>query len=71
MTDETIMKSVNTEAVYILLLILTLISSVLICKEVIIPNVEARIQFENDILTGQMEPPYQYRVFKPLIARGL
>lgn len=64
-------SSENSKAVYILLLILTLVSSVFICKEVILPNVDARIQFEGDILTGQMEPPYQYRVFKPLIARAL
>ncbi|OQX92004.1 MAG: hypothetical protein B6D58_05155 [candidate division Zixibacteria bacterium 4484_95] len=71
MTDKIIMGLENPKAVYILLLILTLVSSVLVCKEVIIPHVDARIQFENDVLNNQMEPPYQYRVLKPLIARAL
>ncbi|UCC45179.1 MAG: hypothetical protein JSU65_04490 [Candidatus Zixiibacteriota bacterium] len=33
------------------------------------PHVAERIQFEEDILTGVKESPYQYRVLKPLLTR--
>jgi hypothetical protein len=59
------------EPVRLVLLILALIATWYVCRSVILPNVESRIKHENKILAGQQEPPYQYRVFKPLVGRLL
>ncbi|MCA2002041.1 MAG: hypothetical protein LDL51_09270 [Chloroflexi bacterium] len=53
------------------LLTLALISSWFICLNVILPNVNSRIQRESEILSGQMEPPYQYRLLKPLLGAAV
>lgn len=50
---------------------LALISTWFVCQNVILPNINVRLKHENKILAGKMEPPYQYRVLKPLIGRGL
>jgi hypothetical protein len=57
--------------IFILILILTLISTLYMNVVVVRPNVDLRIEHEDKILSGQMEAPYQYRVFQPLISRGV
>lgn len=57
--------------IHVLLFILTAVSTVYVVKEVIRPNVDIRIQFEERILSGDHDPPYQYRILKPMIARGI
>lgn len=57
--------------VFILILILTLISTVYVSVTVVGPNAAVRIRHEERILSGQMEAPYQYRILQPLISRGL
>lgn len=57
--------------VFILILILTLISTVYMSVVVVGPNAAVRIRHEERILSGGMEAPYQYRVLQPLIGRGL
>lgn len=57
--------------VFILILILTLISTLYMNVVVVQPNVDVRIQHEDKILAGQMEAPYQYRVLQPLLSKAL
>jgi len=57
--------------VFILILVLTLISTLYMNLVVVRPNVELRIEHEDRILSGQMDAPYQYRVLQPLISRGV
>lgn len=63
------MKYQHSERV--LILILAWISTVYIGFHLIQPNLSVRIAHEEKILSGNMEPPYQYRVIEPLIGRGL
>ena len=35
----------------------------------VLPYLEKRIDFVNQILQNKMEPPYQYRIFEPLILK--
>lgn len=53
--------------VYFIILQLTLISYYIVCEKTIFPDVPFRIEFQNSILTGNMEPPYQYRIMKPIL----
>lgn len=55
----------------ILIITLALISTWYVLNRVILPNVSVRIQFSDNILSGQMEPPYQYRVLLPYITNLL
>ena len=55
----------------VLILILALISTVYIGLNLIQPNLSVRIAQEDKILSGNMEPPYQYRVIEPLLGKGL
>jgi hypothetical protein len=57
--------------VSIILLILTSISTWEICWKVILPHIAGRIDHETRILSGTIEPPYQYRILKPLIGKFL
>jgi hypothetical protein len=57
------------EPLRILFVILALIAAWYICRTIILPNIDARIEFENKTLSGQQEPPYQYRLLKPLIGK--
>ncbi len=50
---------------YIVILLLTIISVQTISFNVIFPNVPLRMKLQTDILSGNMEPPYQYRILKP------
>jgi hypothetical protein len=43
------------------------ISTWFVCKNVILPNADRRMAYESQILLGKMEPPYQYRLLKPLL----
>ena len=56
----------HKSATFITITMLTLISTLYVFKTVIGPNVDDRIAWENKILSGQMEPPYQYRILEPL-----
>jgi hypothetical protein len=55
--------------IFILILILTLISTLYMNLVVVRPYVELRIEHEDSILAGQMDAPYQYRVLQPAISR--
>ncbi len=55
----------------LLCLILAAISTIYIAKWVILPNIDLRMQTTAEILAGEHEPPYQYRILKPLVARAL
>lgn len=57
--------------IFILILILTLISTLYMNVVVVRPNVDVRIQHEDKILAGQMDAPYQYRVLQPLLSKAL
>lgn len=57
--------------VAILITMLALISTWYVVKTVILPHIGARIDLADAVLAGQAEPPYQYRVLKPLAGRGL
>ena len=48
-----------------------MISCILISERTIFPDVPQRMKIEASILAGTMEPPYQYRVMKPLIGNLL
>lgn len=50
-----------------ILLTLASISAWFVCKNVILPNIDRRMEHESKILSGQMEPPYQYRLLEPLL----
>jgi len=55
----------------ILILMLTAISSLFVIQQVVLPHIDKRMQFERDTLAGNMQPPYQYRILKPLIAGAI
>ena len=57
----------------ILIAMLTLISTWYVFIQVISPpsNIPSRISISNVILDGQADPPYRYRILKPLTARIL
>lgn len=50
---------------YIVIILLTIITVQTISFKIIFPNVPLRMQIQTDILSGNMEPPYQYRILKP------
>ncbi len=64
-------KMFKKEPLHIVLLILALIAAWYLCLTVILPNIDARIEYEKRVLAGQQEPPYQYRVLQPLAGRML
>lgn len=53
--------------VFFIILLLTLISFETVSRNTIQPDPQRRIRIQDSILTGQMEPPYQYRIFKPVL----
>ena len=71
MTPISLLRVRDSRHIHLIILIVTLISSVLVIKDVIIPNVDARIEFEEKILSGDHDSPYQYRILKPLIAKAI
>jgi len=57
--------------ILILILMLGLISSRLVINQQIIPYTTTRIGFEREIYSNNSEPPYQYRILQPWLARIL
>lgn len=57
--------------VFFIILLLTLISFEIVSKNTIQPDPQRRIRIQDSILTGQMEPPYQYRILKPVLGFAL
>ena len=57
--------------IYLLIILLTLISSQLVSDGTIKRNVPRRITFQDSILTGQQEAPYQYRIIKPILGHSV
>ena len=57
--------------VFFIILLLTLISFEIVSKNTIQPDPLRRIRIQDSILTGQMEPPYQYRIMKPVLGLTL
>lgn len=57
--------------VYFFILLLTLISYYTISEKTIFPNVPKRMEIQDSILSGNMEPPYQYRIMKPFLGNLL
>ncbi len=55
----------------LLVLILSAISTLYVLKEVIYPNVDHRIRFMDTVFAGESEPPYQYRLLKPVIGESI
>jgi hypothetical protein len=64
-------KSKTSKYVCLLILLLTMISSQIISDRTIKPNVPFRINFQDSILTGKQEAPYQYRILKTLAGYSL
>lgn len=58
------------EPILIILVMLALISAWYVSRTVIIPQVDERIELTNKILAGEQSPPYQYRLFKPMLGRA-
>lgn len=56
---------------FIVLLSLALTATFYVLRTVILPNLSLRIAHEQRVVLGQSEPPYQYRVTKPLLAHAL
>lgn len=66
------MKSIQIKkSVALLILVLGLISAQLIKDQVILPNLLARLEYENAFWNNLAQPPYQYRVLEPMLAKGL
>jgi len=57
--------------IFILILMLTLLSTLYMNLMVVRPNVDLRIEHDDSILSGQMEAPYQYRVLQPLLSKAV
>ncbi len=51
----------------LVILLLTMISYMIISERTIFPDVSQRMKIQESILNGTMEPPYQYRVMKPVL----
>ena len=49
----------------------TIVSSWFVTRKVIISKVDKRIQFEELILSGKSEPPYNYRLLKPILHKSI
>lgn len=56
---------------YYVIILLTLVSFYTISSRVIFPNVPMRTEMQSSIISGQNEPPYQYRVMKPFLGFAL
>ncbi|MCI0449409.1 MAG: hypothetical protein L0Y79_06435 [Chlorobi bacterium] len=54
---------------HIIIILLTLISQRIVYNRIIYPIPETRIGFEESILSGGANEPYQYRVMKPLLGK--
>ncbi len=59
------------EPLSVMILVLTIISYLNISERTILPDVPKRMEIQSSILNGTMEPPYQYRVMKPLLGKIL
>lgn len=57
--------------VYFLIFLLTLLSFQTISQYTILPEIDKRINIQDSILSGDMEPPYQYRLVKPILGYSL
>lgn len=68
---ETKTESKKFLPVYFLILLLTLISFQIVSKYTIQQDPQRRIGIQDSILNGKMEPPYQYRIMKPLLGYTL
>ncbi|MCB0729211.1 MAG: hypothetical protein KDD00_17230, partial [Ignavibacteriae bacterium] len=56
---------------YLIILLATMIVFQIISDRSVFPNVPLRMQIQNDILSGEMEAPYQYRIIMPLLGYSL
>lgn len=54
-----------------MIIVLAVISYLNISERTILPDVPKRMEIQSSILSGTMEPPYQYRVMKPLLGKIL
>ena len=61
----------KSKYIYLLILLLTIISSQIISDRTIKPNVPKRINIQDSILAGQYEAPYQYRIMKPVLGKSV
>ncbi|HRI84064.1 MAG TPA: hypothetical protein PK536_01315 [Ignavibacteria bacterium] len=57
---------INKYYLFLIFLLLTLISHQIISERSITNNELLRIEIQESILSGNMEPPYQYRIMEPL-----
>lgn len=55
----------------LVILLLTMISYMIISERTIFPDVSQRMKIQESILNGTMEPPYQYRIMKPVLGNFL
>ena len=62
---------IDKRNLFLVIIFLTLISTWYIYSNVIYPNVNRRITFAESILSGDVEAPYQYRILKPILAKGI
>lgn len=60
----------KSKYVFLLILLLTMISSQIISDRTIQVNVARRINIQDSILAGQYEAPYQYRIMKALFGKS-
>jgi len=61
----------KVKPVYFVIFLLTLLSFQTISQYTILPDIDTRINIQDSILSGQMEPPYQYRLVKPILGYSL
>jgi len=61
----------KSKYIYLLILLLTMISSQIISDRTIKPNVPKRINIQDSILAGQYEAPYQYRIMKSVLGKSV
>ncbi len=61
----------SSRYIFLLILLLTMISSQIISDRTIKPNVPRRISIQDSILAGQYEAPYQYRIMKPMLGKSV
>lgn len=60
----------SSRYIFLLILLITMISSQIISDRTIKPNVPRRISIQDSILAGQFEAPYQYRIMKPILGKS-
>lgn len=56
---------------YLVILLVTMIIFQIISDRSIFPDVPLRMKIQNDILSGEMEAPYQFRIVKPVLGYSI